>query len=580
MTSLFYPYVVYKEKKDLDASKLNMDIFFERSTFYAKKRIGELRKWRKEMKIYGNVNSLSDISSKFKTDVVYQAIKSEDYNYWETSLYRYSAIMNELIDWINKQNNGNYSMIANKITLYSVLATDIKEFNTIINESYYSLSEKKYLSFLLDSLFSDLQNKLSIQYPNTSVIDYEVSVPEDGHYSLYVEKKPFTNFDLSKVNIQIDTITAIQDETYQQAGWIKYKNLNLSKHQTSQIKLTTQETVNLNKSSDWININTVKVGTDSASLSIEDKKIGEDNGLVKEISDWTPGSYYLLSFEYNSYNQFFSLDFFESGEKDVSVITSVWSDTLRSTEWKKYQRIISPSNNIHSRFLRISKSMEENAISRELTKTKIDIRQLSFVQIPHPQIVLKKELDIAQVKKQSIPRITFNRINPTKYDIKIENAQDPYLLVFLEGFDNKWKIYLKDNNSKKETFASTVWHYLGKLGYQIARIFTNENNQAQGVVASYDNGNVVERTHRSELINSRVFETWGKKPIADSQHIKVDDYANAWYIQPSDVNNQTEYELVLEMQLQKYFYLFAPLSFGVFVFVLFVIVAKLLKIIK
>ena len=64
-------------------------------------------------------------------------------------------------------------------------------------------------------------------------------------------------------------------------------------------------------------------------------------------------------------------------------------------------------------------------------------------------------------------------------------------------------------------------------------------------------------------------EAW--KPNLDnkslsSKHILVNGYANAWYINPKETNYKKNYDLVVEMRRQKYFYASLVISSMFFVF--------------
>ena len=135
------------------------------------------------------------------------------------------------------------------------------------------------------------------------------------------------------------------------------------------------------------------------------------------------------------------------------------------------------------------------------------------------------------------PQMTFFKVNPTKYKVKIENASDPYNLVFSESFHPGWKAYIEED-IKEERY--------------------------EDVVASYFDGSIKETTHGSDFINKDIFENWFKKSIPEERHFLVNDYANSWYVTPEDSNNRKDYEIVIEFIPQRLFYLgliFSTLTF-------------------
>ncbi len=128
------------------------------------------------------------------------------------------------------------------------------------------------------------------------------------------------------------------------------------------------------------------------------------------------------------------------------------------------------------------------------------------------------------------PKITFLKINPTKYRIKIENAVSFYTLVFSESFHPDWKLYLSQSS-----ISEKYDNYFNKM------------------IASYFNGEITEGSHLNIFLNKDTFETWAKKPIALDRHYLINGYANAWNITPQDVQGKTDYELIVEYAPQNIF---------------------------
>jgi hypothetical protein len=106
-----------------------------------------------------------------------------------------------------------------------------------------------------------------------------------------------------------------------------------------------------------------------------------------------------------------------------------------------------------------------------------------------------------QMTFQDNPQITYEMINPTKYYIHVKDAKKDYVLAFSETYDTKWDVLLAGNG--KRSFIADLT--LPKL--------TSENQ------------------------------------------VLANGYANAWHIKPSDVDNLTDYTLVVEISKQKVFYI-------------------------
>lgn len=107
--------------------------------------------------------------------------------------------------------------------------------------------------------------------------------------------------------------------------------------------------------------------------------------------------------------------------------------------------------------------------------------------------------DFCSSKKQlHTPEIYITKINPTLYKVNVVNAKKEYLLIFSRSFSKSWDISLATNNIFKDVIAPNK---------------------------------LVER------------------------QIQANGYANAWYIKPSDVDNKSDYTLIIQLANQKIFYI-------------------------
>ncbi|MDP1721687.1 MAG: hypothetical protein Q8L37_00605 [Candidatus Gottesmanbacteria bacterium] len=122
--------------------------------------------------------------------------------------------------------------------------------------------------------------------------------------------------------------------------------------------------------------------------------------------------------------------------------------------------------------------------------------------------------------------IQFQRINPTKYKVKVSGANHPYVLVFSEAFHEKWKVFF---SSKEVPIIS--------------------------LATAYFNGEIREGNINNNIFDRNAFETLSMKSLPENTHIKVNGYANAWYIKPTDMDNKETYDLIIEMTGQRIFWI-------------------------
>jgi len=108
--------------------------------------------------------------------------------------------------------------------------------------------------------------------------------------------------------------------------------------------------------------------------------------------------------------------------------------------------------------------------------------------------------------------ISFERINQTKYIVSVKGAIKPYMLVLLQEYNPHWRVYLEERDG--------VQKHKNIFGF----------------------------------VDSGPFETLGKKDVTNV-HMKANAHANAWLISSDNVDNKTEYTLIIEHVVQRYFYI-------------------------
>lgn len=182
------------------------------------------------------------------------------------------------------------------------------------------------------------------------------------------------------------------------------------------------------------------------------------------------------------------------------------------------------------------------------THNDIDDPRIAYVDRQACSNILGKDVcdrDSHKLENENI-QVIFQKINPTKYKVEINNVTKPFLLVFQNSFTPKWKLYKnKENINKKDDSES------------------------------YYNGSIVEMKPVGSYIDQNPFQTNSLKSVYNNTHIEVNGYANAWYIDPD--NHQTQdYKLIAEMTGQKIFYYSMAISVvTLLIFILYGI--KLLK---
>jgi hypothetical protein len=125
--------------------------------------------------------------------------------------------------------------------------------------------------------------------------------------------------------------------------------------------------------------------------------------------------------------------------------------------------------------------------------------------------------DLVELAKP--PAITFKKVNPTKYEVKVENATQPFFLIFDENYDSQWKAYIED---KEPEF--------------------------NGAIGGYLQMNVKKANHEESFTPEDTSYLFTKL-LDENYHFIANGYANAWYI-----NKTGTFTMTLEFWPQNLFY--------------------------
>lgn len=167
----------------------------------------------------------------------------------------------------------------------------------------------------------------------------------------------------------------------------------------------------------------------------------------------------------------------------------------------------------------------------------INYENLSIKRVYSPKapFLKRKQIKAENLEKKNVPIIKFKKINPTRYVIEVQNAREPYILVFSENFNSNWNLSI-NSNFKKEL---------------------------DGIVKNYFNGEILESFSGNKFwlkeIRTGIFTK-----IPDERHFTVNGYANSWLINPIDSSFNGNYEIIVDFSPQKNVYINLSVSFLAF----------------
>ncbi|QQG40420.1 MAG: hypothetical protein HYV37_02505 [Candidatus Levyibacteriota bacterium] len=454
---------------------------------------------------------------------------------WNLELYHYITEMLDVIDKIKKPNNSLYPLWTNKESMNYILNVDeINSDRITASLTTKTDQDKMFLHLLENKIFDYLRKRLDFNLPGNLETNYIVDVPENGIYEVYRYKDPLDDLkETTQSLLSIDSKILSVNKLQSQQSWLRFNDfyINAAKDLTIKSPLISN---NLMKDEVWQSLDGHIINNNNATFLLNDV-LGDNQGLFRQIVPFRPSTYYVISFDYNTLGKNFWIQFYTLSGKERNQANLIKSESLRSYDWKTYRSVIQSSDDPNTASL-IQIMLRDQCLSN-CPMDKVEMKNFEVVEVPQPRIVLKKNNAIDSQEK-ILPQITFTKINPTKYQIKIRNAADPYTLVFQGAYNKDWKLFRESGEMSEDENASYT---------------------------SYFNGEIKEGNHTSIFLSPQTFDTWGKQTVADKKHFLVNGYANGWNIDPNDMDGKTDYALILEFNTQRIFYGFLLISVITFI---------------
>jgi len=555
-----YPFALILEKFKLFRLRYNHDSYIDYSLFFLSKRVYELDKLGDKMQS-ANTNS-------WREPKIWEYYNWNTYNSWEASLYRYRDGMKDLILWVNKSNVSGDIKDADKIKINEQLNQHKLNLINIIRGSNKTVKEEKYLSDLADNIFAEIYAVFNYSLADKNILNYKFKIPgkRSGAYEIYVKNSQDLFSELANGWVEINGKKFFLEEN-NNVSLLKAGTVTLSNQGEVDFSLHLKPK-NLVGTAQWENSGDINRGQDQVELTPKNSSGNNTGGLTQELTGWQPNKQYLISFNYQTFGDNFLLKIFDRQLNDDKFTQNTYLDTnLNSISWKTYQEIITSNSNSRKAFVQIEANTDRE-------KSKIIIKNFSTTEVDYPTVILKKKNNNPSFTATR-PKITFTKINPTKYIIKVSNVQNPYTLIFLEAFNHNWNLVNKDRNSS--SFKSKITRLFALIDEKITSIFIKNKPRDNKVTASYFNGEVKEGENANIFLEPNTFETWGKDSIASRNHFPVYGYANAWIINPKDMSGKTDYTLILEMGTQKHFYFLLCVSIFTFLSLVIYLLIKIFR---
>ena len=381
--------------------------------------------------------------------------------------------------------------------------------------------------------FERLEESLDQYIPKFDIEkkEYEIEIPKDGEYTLFLwdnVDNTDKNTDGAVGRVEIDgKELEIRNQKLEirEDGWIELGKVNIKKGKHEAI-WTFDKIPNLIAEDDW-----------------QEEKTETKTTTCRQVNGWENNRWYQISGAVKE-------DFFADKQAQLTLQEEGSSDKDEGKkEWQVIKEYL-PQRESFVFYFKSGADFKERRVCLDYISPK-DITNFSVQPVREPKIALRSDIDNLN-KERITPKITFFKTNPTKYRIRVEGVKEPYTLVFSESFHPGWKVWIADNTDKNRMI--TLMEITGKTGERITSLFLKDKGYGE-IVASYFDGEIKEGTHRVTFLEPATFETWGKKSLPEERHSLVNGYANSWKILPEDANDRENYELIVEFEPQRLYYI-------------------------
>lgn len=550
MDSIMYPFIVWREKRQISKLAFAGDVLIERLLFLAEKRVNELLKFGKYTPILGGIVSIQAKSLDWQEPSLSDTFFHKPYDSWEVGMTRYFIAMKNLIDTVKGTNNSQHSVVTNLALIERQVKLHKFRMYEAIKQMDISIEDERYLTTHAVEIFEEIANKLRLDELKFEVLPYSLSEVAPGVYDIYIEKKELSSIDITEWQIRIGEVLLSLDQFTSEAEWFVYRGMTIDSEKSKILEIVMPVRGNEIVGNQWgfaklleNEIETVDPGANSAKFTV-------NNGLIWSIPELRGAYYYVLSFDYKTGGKDFVVNWHEGEVESRASWKQNAIGELASADWKTFRKVVRTDMYSDAGYLQITKDHSNpliDSLTPDVLTNDIEIKNFSLRPLPNPKVLLEKDESDTRAKAATV---TFRRINPTKYRVHVTGITSSFTLVFNQLFNPKWD--LVDPQSPSPTFHGAVARQFGSWGQTLATWLAK-----RGVRLSHGDDNL--------FLDSKTFETWGKKVVAKDAQFLVNGYGNAWKIEKSEIGEKQDITLIIELKTQNIFYASLAISFIVFV---------------
>lgn len=310
-------------------------------------------------------------------------------------------------------------------------------FSTIVIMEQYLDAQSNYLTEIL------WQSSTKNVQINIEKVLYSINKLNDKLKGLYGEKDfnvkkqykyTIINTDYYDLKISRDSMGSLRDDTLIS---LQLDNQDVKLIPKVEEKFLTLENIFLNKGTHFLQLN-LSSQNNLLGKTIS-QRISGSNCFSSYLKGFSSKKAYSLSFlSKNNFNQTFFY-FIDNGNEFSPYHIGYFP--LQGEEVKRNRVVISSSSlNLDQK----SDTLRISFCSPALTESfyKDSIKDLQLVFLPEPEIVLH---GLVNTISGSAPALTLKKINQAHYKVFVQNALNPFFLVFAQRYSSGWKSDVGDH---------------------------------------------------------------------------------------------------------------------------------------
>jgi len=256
---------------------------------------------------------------------------------------------------------------------------------------------------------------------------YIFDIPKETDYELFIKSEGiedyFTQNPLDPIVFELDGKLATKPGELRSDSWILVDKVNLEKRR-HKLAIILPEAKNL---------------VEKESLLLEQEEEGRKT-VSLPINNFDPDGLYKISFDYETLRgqstKFIVIQDTDKKDEELGRVRyKVEEDLHREAFPQTFEVFFKPDFGAKKAELGFVLEADEEE------KSIFEIEEMRVERVWSPEVILRTATR-EELVTQKIPKITFRKINPTKYEVKIEGANRPYTLVFNESFHQGWKAYI------------------------------------------------------------------------------------------------------------------------------------------